>query len=107
VIAFGTGGTKAEFWKDIALTVLPITTTKAENLIKRTKISQILEKGWRNIKPCDVGRIEDILVAFGDFLETHPEVAEVDINPLIVSTEKIVALDARIILREKHDKNDE
>jgi len=104
VIAFGMGGTRAEFFKDVALTVLPVSINDAKSLIRRTKISQILENGWRGSLPADMEKLEDVVVAFAHFLEEHPEVKEVDINPLIVSPEKVIALDARIILHEKLEK---
>jgi acetyltransferase len=102
VVLFGFGGTMMEYWQDTAIAILPVNKAEAANLMKRTKVSELLEKGWRNMyKSCDLGKIEDILVAFGHFAETHPEVKEVDINPLVVSPEKVIALDARIILHKK------
>ena len=105
VVLFGEGGTLMEYRQDTDIEILPITQVGARNLIRRTKISKILVEGWRNVyKACDTAtltKLEDILVAFGDFVETHPEVKEVDINPLIISNDGIIALDARIILHKK------
>jgi acetyltransferase len=98
-VLFGEGGTLMEYRKDTDIALLPLNQAEASNLIRRTKISKLLIEGWRDMyKPIDMGKLEDILVAFAHFVETHPEVKEVDINPLIVSPEKIIALDARIIL---------
>jgi len=109
VVLFGEGGTMMEYRQDTALSILPMNQSEAENLIRKTKISAILEKGWRNEYECvDMAKLEDILVAFAYFVETHPEIKEVDINPLIVSGKagnyKIVALDARIILQPFQSK---
>lgn len=104
-ILFGEGGTLMEYRQDTDIAILPLNQAEAANLIRRTKISKLLIEGWRDMyKPIDMSKLEDILVAFAHFVETHPEVKEVDINPLIVSPEKIIALDARIILHPLMEK---
>jgi acetyltransferase len=101
VVLFGEGGTLMEYRQDTDIAILPLNQAEVANLIRRTKISKLLIEGWRDVyKPIDMSKLEDILVAFAHFVETHPEVKEVDINPLIVSPEKIIALDARIILHK-------
>lgn len=99
-IVFGQGGTRAEYYKDTVVTLPPIGPHAGRHFIEGAKIGKILEEGWRGSRPANVNELGKIIAGFSRFLDAHPEVSEVDINPLMVSAEKIVALDARIILHE-------
>jgi acetyltransferase len=97
VMLFGTGGVLVEVFKDRALGLPPLTRTLARRLMERTKIWTALQ-GVRGQKAVNLQELETLLVRFSQLLADFPEIQEVDINPLLASTERIVALDARVLL---------
>jgi acetyltransferase len=99
VILFGSGGQLVEVYKDRALALPPLTSTLAQRLMEQTKVLTAL-KGVRGRKPVDLALLESILVRFSRLVVEQPWIAEMDINPLTASAEKIVALDARIVLHD-------
>ena len=105
VILFGSGGKYVEIYKDYALALPPLNATTSKNLIFQTKISQIL-KGTRGQKAIDFAKLEEALVRFSQFIVSHPVVKECDLNPLIVSQKGVIAIDARIILYSKKEREE-
>lgn len=99
VILFGAGGILVEIVKDSALGFPPLNRNLARLLIEKTKISHAL-KGIRGKKPVDMEFLEEILVRFSTMIIENPRIKECDINPLLASSEEIIALDARIILQD-------
>ena len=101
VIMFGLGGTEAEFFKDIAVGLPPLNQVLARRLLEQTKIYKILSQGFRTKPPVNLRLLEETLVKFSNLLIDFPEITEIDINPLIVTSNAAIALDARIILDEE------
>lgn len=101
VLLFGLGGQLVEIFKDRALALPPLTRNLAQRMMKKTKIFEAL-LGVRGRKAVNLEELEDVLVHFSQMIAENPRIKECDINPLLVSDEGMVALDARIIL---HDKN--
>ncbi len=97
VILFGAGGVLVEIMQDRALALPPLNRTLARRLMERTRIFPAL-RGVRGQKPVDLGALETLLVHFSQLLTDFSEIQEVDMNPLLASGERIVALDARILL---------
>jgi acetyltransferase len=95
VILFGQGGTAVEVVADRAVALPPLNSTLASALIARTRISKLLA-GWRDTPAVDPAALNAVLVAVSQLLADVPEIAELDINPLIVNFEGALALDARI-----------
>jgi len=99
VILFGTGGQLVEVFKDRALALPPLNSTLALRLMEQTKILKAL-KGVRGRKPVDLHALEDLLVRFSQLVVEQPWVKEIDINPLLASPERLLALDARVVLHD-------
>ena len=97
VLLFGMGGQLVEVFKDRALALPPLNTTLARQLIRETTISHAL-KGVRGRKPIDKDALSSLLVRFSELVAEQPRIAEIDINPLLASPERIIALDARVVL---------
>jgi len=97
VLLFGSGGGLVEVYRDRALGLPPLNTTLAQRLMEQTKIYGALQ-GVRGRKPVDMGALEEALVRFSYLVVELPRVREIDINPLVASSEGVVALDARILL---------
>lgn len=97
VILFGTGGSLVEVYKDRSLALPPLTTTLARRLIERTKIYEAL-KGVRGRQAVNLAELEKLLVRFSQIVAEQRLIAEIDINPLIASPDRLLALDARVVL---------
>ncbi|MBK9573860.1 MAG: bifunctional acetate--CoA ligase family protein/GNAT family N-acetyltransferase [Rhodoferax sp.] len=97
VILFGQGGTAVEVMADRAIALPPLNTQLAKALVARTRVSRLLA-GWRDTPAVDEAAVHRALVAVSQLLAEVPEIAELDINPLIANFEGAVALDARIKL---------
>lgn len=99
VLMFGLGGILVEVLKDVAFRVIPITQRDASQMIHEIQGYPVLE-GVRGQEPADVNALETLLVQLSEFIEAHPEVAELDLNPVFAYTKGAVAVDARIVLSE-------
>jgi acetyltransferase len=103
VLLFGMGGQLVEVFKDRALALPPLTTTLARRMMEKTKIFKAL-LGVRGRQPVDILQLEQILVTFSKIVVNHPEISEMDINPLLASENRLTALDARIVLHDRQIK---
>jgi len=97
VILFGQGGTAVEVMADRSVALPPLNVPLARALVSRTRVSRLL-KGWRDTPPANLDAVCATLMAVSQLLADIPELAELDINPLIVNHEGVMALDARIRL---------
>jgi len=97
VLLFGLGGQLVEVFKDRALALPPLNTTLARRFMEQAQIFKAL-LGVRGRKPVDINRLERLLVRFSQLVLDLPMVQEIDMNPLLVSAEGIIALDARVVL---------
>src|SRR5579864_4036762 len=97
VLVFGLGGRLVEVLRDRAHALPPLTTTLARRLMESTRIFQAL-KGARGDKPADVGKLEELLVRFSELVVENPRIADIEINPLLVGPDVLLALDARVVL---------
>jgi acetyltransferase len=99
VLLFGMGGQLVELFRDRALALPPLTTTLARRMIEQTKIYGAL-KGIRGRAAIDQAQLEQLLVRFGQLVAEQPWIKEIDINPLLASPERLIALDARVVLHD-------
>ena len=97
VMLFGTGGQLVEVFKDRALALPPLNSTLARRMMEQTKIFTAL-KGVRGRKPVDIAALEELLVRFSQLMVEQPWIKEIDINPLLASPERLLALDARVVV---------
>ncbi len=97
VILFGTGGQLVEVFKDRALALPPLNSTLALRMMEQTNILKAL-KGVRGRKPVDLAALADLLVRFSQLVVEQAWIKEIDINPLLASPERILALDARVVI---------
>lgn len=97
VMLFGTGGQLVEVFKDRALALPPLNSTLALRMMEQTRIFTAL-KGVRGRKPVDLAALEELLVRFSQLVVEQPWIKEIDINPLLASPERLLALDARVVV---------
>ncbi|MGO9200532.1 MAG: bifunctional acetate--CoA ligase family protein/GNAT family N-acetyltransferase [Limisphaerales bacterium] len=100
VLLFGTGGQLVEVFKDRCLALPPLNATLARRMMEQTLIYQAL-KGVRGRKPVNLAALEELLVRFSQLVVEQPWIAEIDINPLLASSEQLIALDARVVIYGK------
>ncbi len=97
VLLFGLGGELVEVFQDRSLGLPPLTTTLARRMMERTKVYTAL-KGVRGRASIDMAALEQLMVRFSEMVVEQPAIAELDINPLLASPQRLLALDARVIL---------
>jgi acetyltransferase len=100
VLLFGSGGQLVEVYKDRAIGLPPLNTTLARLLMERTKIFSALG-GVRGRKPVNLVELEKLLVRFSYLVIEQKWIKEIDINPLLASSDGLLALDARVVLHSQ------
>lgn len=99
VMLFGTGGSLVEVYKDTSLALPPLNSVLARQMMRKTKIYKAL-KGVRGQDPIDLVALEELLVRYSQMITEQKWIKETDINPLLASPDRLLALDARIVLFE-------
>ncbi|MFH1573928.1 MAG: GNAT family N-acetyltransferase, partial [Acidobacteriota bacterium] len=99
VLLFGSGGLLAEIYRDRALALPPLNSTLARRMMEQTSLYRAL-RGFRGREPVDMPALEKILVRFSQLLVEQPWIAEIDVNPLLVSAQGHLVLDARVVLHD-------
>ena len=98
IVVVGAGGVHAEILRDTAVALAPVDSADAAALLRSLACAPLLE-GTRGRPPLDLAAAADAVAALSRFAAAHPEIPEVEINPLLVRREGAVGLDARIVLR--------
>ncbi len=98
LVAFGPGGVFAELIGSSRLALAPLSDVDAAELVQSGKAGKLVA-GWRGAPPADAAALEDVLHRLARLVEQHPEVAELDLNPILAGPERCVAVDARVRLR--------
>ena len=106
VLLFGAGGQLVEVFKDRALSLPPLNTTLARRMMEQTQVLSALE-GVRGRKAVDLAALEEFLVRFSQLVVEQRRIREIDINPVLASPERIVALDARVVLHNPDIPDDQ
>ena len=95
VLLVGQGGTAVEVLADRAIGLPPLNRVLAREMVSRTRVAKLLA-GYRDHHPVDLDAVCDVLIALSQMLADLPELAELDINPLLADHEGVMALDARV-----------
>jgi acetyltransferase len=106
VLLFGTGGQLVEVFKDRSLGLPPLNTTLARRMMEQTKVLTAL-KGVRGRQPVDLAALEQLLVRFSYLVVEQRWIKEIDINPLLASPDRLLALDARVIVHGPDVRDEE
>ncbi len=99
IMMFGLGGIFVEVLKDVVFRALPLSPADAEEMLDEIKAKAILA-GVRGASPADRRAIIDLMLRLSRICLAHPEIAEVDLNPVIVYPKGLAILDARMILAD-------
>jgi acetyltransferase len=106
VLLFGSGGRMVEVFKDRALALPPLNTTLARRMMEQTRVFKELldgeEKGQWQVEP-----LEALLVKFSQLVTEQPWIKEIDVNPVLISPEGLIGLDARVVLHPADTKEED
>ncbi len=97
VIMVGMGGTGTEIFKDSVIEFPPLNEKLSLRMLKSLKIWPLL-KGYRGKPRVNIEKLIEVLIRFSYLTADYPEIKELDINPLLVTPEEVIALDARIVI---------
>lgn len=98
VVACGAGGVLVELLKDVSVRLTPLTLLDAEEMLHELKTFPLLT-GYRGSPPYDVRALVDTILRVGAMVEAHPEIGELDLNPIIVHERGATIVDARVQLK--------
>jgi acetyltransferase len=97
VIMVGMGGIAAEVFRDRALGLPPLNEALARRMLESLKSWPLLQ-GYRGKPGANIDRLIEIIMRFSYLVADYPEIKELDINPLLVTSEDVIALDARVVI---------
>lgn len=97
VVSFGAGGVTVEVFKDQAIAIPPLNEVLVEAMISKTRVARLLGS-FRDMPPVNREALIGVLLRISEMVCEIPEIAEMDINPLVADADGVVALDARVRL---------
>lgn len=97
VMMFGLGGIFVEVLKDVAFRIVPLEPKDAKQMVREIKGYPVLE-GVRGRPPADLAALEGLILRVSEFVDAHPEIEELDLNPVFASADGVIAVDARIVI---------
>ncbi|MDP9793247.1 acetyl coenzyme A synthetase (ADP forming)-like protein [Catenuloplanes nepalensis] len=97
IVAFGLGGVLVEVLKDVTFRLAPVDPDTARSMVDGIAAAEIL-RGVRGAAGANLDLLTDLLVRVGDLVTDFPELAEVDLNPVLADTERATALDVRMLV---------
>jgi acyl-CoA synthetase (NDP forming) len=100
IVLAGAGGVHTELLRDVAVGLAPVDEQEAEALVRSLRSAPLLT-GWRGRPALDVPAAARSLAALSRVAAAHPELAEVEVNPLLVTADGALGLDARAVLRRE------
>lgn len=100
ILMVGAGGKAVEVLRDRALGLPPLDSERARAMISKTRISRLLA-GYRDEPPADIAGVVGVIEALSAIAVDLPDVAELDINPLRVDADSVLALDARVVITQE------
>ena len=99
VMMFGLGGIFVEVLKDVAFRIVPLEPRDAKQIVREIKGYPVLE-GVRGQEGADLASLEKLILRISEFVEQHPDVRELDLNPVLAYPDGAIAVDARVVLSE-------
>jgi acyl-CoA synthetase (NDP forming) len=96
VVAVGLGGVYTEILRDVAVALAPVDAAEAERLLGSLRAAPLL-RGARGRPPVDVAAAARAVAALSEVAARHPEIAELEVNPLLVTADGALGLDARVV----------
>jgi acyl-CoA synthetase (NDP forming) len=105
LVMMGLGGVHTELFADRAFTLVPMTDRDAGRMWRALRAAPLLT-GYRGSPPVNTAAVEDMLLRLGRLAEELPEVWELDLNPVLVSAEGVLVVDAKMRIAAVSDEPD-
>ena len=99
-VVFGLGGVFTEIYKDTTLRLAPLADTDAREMFAEIRARKLLDE-YRGMPEVKKEKLSQIIQAVGNIALLHPEIAEIDLNPIIINGAEPVVADALIVLENK------
>ncbi|MEV6632423.1 acetate--CoA ligase family protein [Actinoplanes sp. NPDC051470] len=99
IVAFGLGGVLVEVLKDVTFRLAPVTPETAASMLDGIAAAEIL-KGVRGSEPANRELLIDLIVRVSQLVTDFPQLAEVDLNPVLATGDSAIAVDVRILVDE-------
>lgn len=99
VLMFGLGGILVEVLKDVSFRIVPLTPQDAREMVREIQGYRLLT-GYRGQAAVDTGKLEEMLLRLSAFLENAPDIQELDLNPVFAYADDVIAVDARVVLKQ-------
>jgi acyl-CoA synthetase (NDP forming) len=97
VIMFGLGGIFVEVLKDVSFRVIPVGRKDAQEMIQEIKGFPLLQ-GYRGKEPANISALIGMILKISKLINDNPQIRELELNPVLAYKDKVLAVDARIIL---------
>jgi acetyl-CoA synthetase (ADP-forming) len=104
VVIVGLGGVSVELFSDFSSRIVPFSRREAVKMIHEMKAYRLLA-GWRGTKPKDTEALAGIIMAVANLVTEHPEIEEIDLNPVMIYEKGAIAVDSRISLHTVRSSN--
>jgi acetyltransferase len=101
-ITFGAGGIAIEVLKDRTVALPPLNAALVDDMIRGTRVAKMLSQ-FRHLPPVDRAALDAVLLRVSEMAVELPQIEELDINPLVADEQGVLALDARVVVRERPD----
>ena len=98
VVAFSFGRMAMDIWDDVTYRVVPLTPKDARVMVGEPRAAGRLLQGYRSLAAPDASRIEQLILKLSQMSEAHPEVAEIELEPLMAYPDRLVARGASVRL---------
>ncbi|HYA03656.1 MAG TPA: acetate--CoA ligase family protein, partial [Syntrophobacteria bacterium] len=98
IILFGLGGVLVEVFRDVSLRHLPLSREDARSMLREIRGCRLLS-GYRGRPPVDEAALVECILKVAEIATKHPEIQELDLNPVLAYPEGIMVVDARVIVR--------
>jgi len=105
LVMLGHGGVHTDLFADRALRLLPVTDADAATMWRSLRVAPLLT-GYRGAAGADTAAVENLLLRLGRLAEELPEVAELDLNPVLAGPDGVVAVDVKLRLAQAGDEPD-
>jgi acyl-CoA synthetase (NDP forming) len=97
MIALGIGGIFVEVYKDVSFKLIPITEQDVHDMLEEIQGRKMLE-GYRGMPKVDVKELTSLMLKVSSLIDKFPQIQEMDLNPIVATSDGLKAIDARIIL---------
>jgi acyl-CoA synthetase (NDP forming)/RimJ/RimL family protein N-acetyltransferase len=95
IVVCGAGGTAVEVLNDVAVRLTPLTDHAIDDMLRSLRTWRLLE-GYRGAPRADIAALEDVLARVSAMVEAHPEISELDLNPIIAAPDGAYVVDGRV-----------